>query len=44
MSVSTSSSNDFTSFLCLLQRALFQQRYGAEYVVQLTAREIALRT
>lgn len=28
-------------FLRLLQRALFQQLYGAEYVVQLAAREVA---
>ena len=28
-------------FLRVLQRALFQQLYGAEYVVQLAAREVA---
>jgi hypothetical protein len=28
-------------FLRVLQRALFQQLYGAEYVVQIAAREVA---
>jgi hypothetical protein len=28
-------------FLHVLQRALFQRLYGAEYVVQLAAREVA---